>query len=837
MLGQVGPLQPGGLAPGRWSGMSMLKRRWLPSLGFLLGPVLLVAAFNRGGLWDPHELHVAELARGLATQLFGSTPASWEPGAAATVTAQKIGQGELGVTSPALGFAIFGVSDWAGRITSLFWGTLALASLWHVLGRFVGRTAQVIALLVLASTPLFAWQSRTLLGDAPSIGTTTLTIAALLVVVLDWSPRTPRKWRVLYLGMAIVGMAAGVLSRGVLVGIGVPNLAVGIAALLCGIADAPGRRRLGLLLIGVGAVAAVHGVRELLYAKSGYSLWLGVTLKDFARTSSFDLSFGHFLHQTFPLSAFLPWAIAAALDGSGARQSQPQERLVAIAFTLCVALSLITSNLLALRAVFIPFPSIAAMAGMVGILGHRSTQHRRTAVMGTIAAVVVSVLLFADFINLPEKTLLTTGVHGESLAESLRTEGRVWYRLSLACVCAGCLLALLAATNPLVRNRGAVERYRLPLDRVRAAFGGQLLSGFVLVETALGTLALLQRAHEEAWISVPIFNAVHTVAGPALKWLWMVPPLLLFVLPAAYVTLQLVAERVSSARWCSPGLVAVGGLVLSGLSLTLGLAPSLAERLSPKRVAMQYRTRAKTGEGLALLGMKPESVRYYVGFTPGTFTDVGEAAKWLQMANHGRRWLSFGEELLAQTNAAFRADSGANLVLLEPPHSSVLLATNRLEATETNLNPLARDLLGEVPALLHRSDVEFGGMVRLVGWEVRSLDNAPVTRLRRGVAYELRLVFSVQGTTPSDWQVFVHLDGRGRRHNSDHEPVLGHYPTSLWQPGDVIVDRHRLVLERTSLPGTYTLHMGLFRGSRRLEVTGGGHTENRVTLGSLQVDA
>lgn len=835
MFGQVGPFQPGGLVSGGWRGLAPI-RRWLPKLAFLLGPVLLAARFNWGGLWDPHELRVAELAHRLASQVFGADPASWEPSTAGIVTAQQLGQGELGVTSPALGFALFGVSDWAGRITSLFWGTLALASLWYVLGRFLDRSAQVISLLMLASTPVFAWQSRTLLGDAATIGTFTLTIAALLLIV-EWSSETPWKRRAIHLCLAAVGLAAGVLCRGVLVAVAVPSLAVGMASSLSGIADTRQKRGRGYVLTGLGVLAAVHGVSQLLWARSGYSFWLGATLDDVARAQPFDQAFATFLHQTYPLSAFLPWAITATIAPSWLRDLRPQQRLVVIAFVLCVLLTLVTVSLEAQRAVWIPFPAIAAMAGLACCLVHQSPRHSRTAVMGPIAAIVLSVLLFADFINLPDKTLLMTGVHGETLPEGVRTEGGLWLRVSLACLGGSCLLALLATASQGAGKARALERFRRPVERVRAAFGGQLLGGFVLVETALGTLALLQRAHEEAWISVPAFSAIQTVAGPSLRWLWIVPPLLVFALPAAYVALQLVAERACSVPGFSPRRVAVLGLILSGLSLSLGYAPILAERLSPKRAAMSYRSRAKADEALALLGMKPESVRYYVGFTPETFADVGDAAQWLQGTDHRRRWLTFKEELLAETNAAFRSKSHANLVLLERPNGSVVLATNWREATETNLNPLSRDVLGEVPPVAYGSDIAFGNVLRLVGWEVLSEKDVAVTRLRLGTAYELRLVFLVKGTTPTDWQVFVHLDGGGRRHNGDHDPVLGHYPTSLWQPGDIIVDRHRLVLERTSAPGTYTLHVGLFRGNRRLEVTEGVHTDNRVTLGALQIDS
>lgn len=840
MIGQAGSLQPGGLAHRPRRFMWLYKSAWRPWLSVVAGLAILAVPFNRGGIWDPYELRIAELARRLATQLFGAAPLPWEPVSSGVVTLEQLGQGELGITSPALGFALFGVSDWAGRATSLFWGTVALLSLWYVVGRLSERGVQAIATLVLASTPLFAWQSRSMLGDAATIGTSTLTTAALLLLS---SRCAEAGWgqRLIQLVLATIGLSGGVLCRGVLTGIAVPTLAVGAACLCCRCASTePARtfeRRLGYGLVIVGTVATFWGVREFLLARPGYSPWLGVTLGAFVNAQPFDATLADFLHQMFPLSAFLPWAIASVGRASALARLRRGERLAMLAFAFTIVLSLVSANLLALRAVRTPFSSIAAAAGLFAIGVGNSSRSGRMAVIGATTAIVTSILLFADFVNLPVKILLTTGVHVDRIAESAQGEGRGWLRLSLAFVCGGGIVGIFAATGRAFRKGQTRLRFWLPLDRLRTAFGGQLLSALVLAETALGTIALLQRAHEEAWISVPAFDAVQALAGPLLLWLWVLPPVVLFAVPAAYAGLRSVSEWACSLRRGrgASGLAAGSGLILAGLSLTFGYAPQLAERLSPKRVAAQFSQHAKTGERFALLGLRPESLRYYLGFAPRVFSDVDEAVHWLASSGSQRRWLGFDESMFAEANAAFRASAGTNLVLLDPPTSSVLLVTDRLHPAEVDKNPLSEDVLRDVPVVAHESDSEFGGALRLVGWNLRS-NGVSVNRLKRAAAYELALVFRAEGTTSFDWEIFVHLDGLGRRHNEDHDPVNGHYPTSLWQPGDVIVDRHELRLDRTSAPGAYTLYVGLFRGTRRLEVTKGEHNDNRVALGRIEVE-
>jgi uncharacterized membrane protein len=55
------------------------------------------------------------------------------------------------------------------------------------------------------------------------------------------------------------------------------------------------------------------------------------------------------------------------------------------------------------------------------------------------------------------------------------------------------------------------------------------------------------------------------------------------------------------------------------------------------------------------------------------------------------------------------------------------------------------------------------------------------------------------------------------------QPLDGRYPTTQWQPGELVRDRHRLPLPDDLAPGTYSLIVGLYRAAegQRL-MTGGG---------------
>jgi hypothetical protein len=65
---------------------------------------------------------------------------------------------------------------------------------------------------------------------------------------------------------------------------------------------------------------------------------------------------------------------------------------------------------------------------------------------------------------------------------------------------------------------------------------------------------------------------------------------------------------------------------------------------------------------------------------------------------------------------------------------------------------------------------------------------------------------------PADYTVFVHfvnLDwdvfGQG-----DGLPVAGHFPTSVWRPGDLILDSHTIELYKPVVPGEYRIGMGWY---------------------------
>jgi hypothetical protein len=122
--------------------------------------------------------------------------------------------------------------------------------------------------------------------------------------------------------------------------------------------------------------------------------------------------------------------------------------------------------------------------------------------------------------------------------------------------------------------------------------------------------------------------------------------------------------------------------------------------------------------------------------------------------------------------------------------------------------------LFELPPLSHALDVDFGGQVRLAGYDL----------VVERDALDLTLWWVTLRQPEANYTVFVHLfDPSTEKIVVQHDamPRQGGYPTSGWLPGEVISDTLRLSL-RDVAPGEYRLAVGLYDVTTgdRLAVTG-----------------
>ncbi|GAB4536809.1 MAG: hypothetical protein Kow0063_22780 [Anaerolineae bacterium] len=103
---------------------------------------------------------------------------------------------------------------------------------------------------------------------------------------------------------------------------------------------------------------------------------------------------------------------------------------------------------------------------------------------------------------------------------------------------------------------------------------------------------------------------------------------------------------------------------------------------------------------------------------------------------------------------------------------------------------------------LRRSQVEFGERITLLSYEAELVDEG----------LKLSLYWQAERILDRNWTVFIRvLDNTGgivAEHNS--QPRTGRYPTSVWDPGEVVDDSHWLALPSGLPQGDYQVMLGLF---------------------------
>jgi hypothetical protein len=119
----------------------------------------------------------------------------------------------------------------------------------------------------------------------------------------------------------------------------------------------------------------------------------------------------------------------------------------------------------------------------------------------------------------------------------------------------------------------------------------------------------------------------------------------------------------------------------------------------------------------------------------------------------------------------------------------------------SGLTPVLGPAITDPPAFAE--DVVIGEAMRLLGFDVQ----------RDGETVQIDLHWQPLRPLDSDYTSFVQLLAASEEKvaQSDHQPGGVYYPTSLWQPGETLRDRHTLALPAGVLPGPYRLLVGMYQ--------------------------
>ena len=157
-------------------------------------------------------------------------------------------------------------------------------------------------------------------------------------------------------------------------------------------------------------------------------------------------------------------------------------------------------------------------------------------------------------------------------------------------------------------------------------------------------------------------------------------------------------------------------------------------------------------------------------------------------------WLDVGQ-------AVDSALSTGRPVYLIKPMSGLEVKAAMGQPDPSGLTPVLGPAITGPPAFAE--DLVIGDAVRLLGFDVQ----------RDGEMVQIDLYWQPLRPLEADYTTFVQiLAPNGDKIAQSDQPAGGiYYPTSLWQPGETLRDRHRLAWPADAPPGPYRLLAGMYR--------------------------
>lgn len=111
----------------------------------------------------------------------------------------------------------------------------------------------------------------------------------------------------------------------------------------------------------------------------------------------------------------------------------------------------------------------------------------------------------------------------------------------------------------------------------------------------------------------------------------------------------------------------------------------------------------------------------------------------------------------------------------------------------------------------HTLEANLGDSIRLLGYDL-SVESGEERMVAPGDMISLTLYWEACEEMGENYTVFVHLLDDQERIWGQHDsyPVGGFYPTSFWDEGEIVQDRHDLTLPLEIPPGRYRLVTGIY---------------------------
>lgn len=702
----------------------------------------------------------------------------------------------------------FGVNEFWGRLPGVLAGLFTCALAFGLLSATLRARAGVIAAAVLASAPLFLLNVRLMNGAWAGIALQAWVGAAAIAA---WRGARSRGRTISLHALLALGVGLSAWVSGVLLGPLPPLLAVAALSLLSD--EQPSSPNIGRWTFpALASVLVVGVVRAVVLDSPETSAWLGGAAVG-GDPPTYDAVLELIFHGFAPWSAALPvaaiWVLAPRPQRSDATQRLAWLLLLWAAFA-CVAWTVFAS-----RYGTPPFLALLPLAGLVAIW---LTEVCDQPLARWPAAVVVALLLgliIRDYALYPDSAIRGLAMDGLSLPDVYAPSAR-W---ALVFSIAGISLVLTLGSHDAIARpqpRRVVQWLRTQSQSGPAARVWILVATLLLgVCLAFGALAF--------FVDLPIPSVAARI-GRVVFFTPFAIAALVFGLP----WLQFAWGRLGERRY----LPALAGALTVGAFISLSFQPTLSQHFSPKSVYEAYARLAKSeGTPLAAYRLSPTAPRFY---TDASVREIGTQEALLTFLREGgQRWAVIPAEQLPELNRAHRSRTGEHLYVADAKSARLLLLAAQPVEGHANQSFIADAVLKEAPSAQHPVGVSYDDVIELIGYDLELPGGDSVGA---GQRFTVTWYWRVTGKAPSGYQVFVHVDGYGLRINGDHVPVEGRYPMSLWEKGDVVVDRQSIRVPPNFRSGDHPIYVGVFKGSKRLEIRSGPNDgDDRLRAGTLRV--
>ncbi len=353
--------------------------------------VLLFGRLWSFGIWDPWELSAADAARHI---IAGDS----EPSTTPTLSASLV----------ALGFRLFDVHEWSGRLPIAIAGLFTLLVAFATVARTVDRRAGLYAVIAVVSTPLFLFNARQMIGAAPEFLGASLVFFCAFTAVFAYEERT----RTLAILGLLVSIGVATLASGALLGVAPPLLAVAGVLVARRTELTQGTRARRVVAIAIVAGAALVGLmvaRAINQNAETYSAWIG-GVPHAGTPPTFEVAIERIFHSFAPWSALLPIAIGHLVistqhtpgdaEGSDA-QSVDEESALAAGLVLWAGLGLAAETVFESRYGAATFLPVVALGGIVAVFLRRFERDGRGSWSAGLVTFLLAALLIRDFRGYP----------------------------------------------------------------------------------------------------------------------------------------------------------------------------------------------------------------------------------------------------------------------------------------------------------------------------------------------------------------------------------------------------------------------------------------------------